>query len=39
MISAVRKSPDPIPAWLETEYCTSVAATLLARTEYFESIR
>jgi hypothetical protein len=36
MISAVRKSADRIPAWLETQYCASVAATLLARNEYFE---
>jgi hypothetical protein len=27
---------DRISSWLETEYCASVAATLLARTEYFE---
>ena len=26
---------DPV-AWLETQYCASVAATLLARNEYFE---
>lgn len=25
-----------IPTWLENQYCASVAATLLARTEYFE---
>ena len=23
-------------SWLESEYCASVAATMLARTEYFE---
>ncbi len=27
---------DRISSWLENEYCASVAATLLARTEYFE---
>jgi hypothetical protein len=27
---------ERISAWLETQYCASVAATLLARTEYFE---
>jgi hypothetical protein len=27
---------DRISSWLETQYCASVAATLLARTEYFE---
>ncbi|HKT71522.1 MAG TPA: hypothetical protein VJQ47_01420 [Steroidobacteraceae bacterium] len=27
---------DPISSWLEREYCASVAATLMARTEYFE---
>ena len=36
MMTAARKPPDRIPAWLETQYCASVAATLLARTEYFE---
>ena len=25
-----------VPSWLETRYCASVAAALLARTEYFE---
>jgi len=25
-----------ISTWLENQYCASVAATLLARTEYFE---
>jgi hypothetical protein len=25
-----------VSSWLETEYCASVAATLLARAEYFE---
>jgi len=27
---------DRISSWLETHYCASVAATLLARNEYFE---
>jgi hypothetical protein len=27
---------DRMSSWLETQYCASVAATLLARTEYFE---
>jgi hypothetical protein len=27
---------DGISSWLEREYCASVAATLLARNEYFE---
>ena len=36
MMTATRKMADPTPAWLETQYCASVAATLLARTEYFE---
>lgn len=34
-MSAIRKA-DRISNWLETQYCASVAATLLARTEYFE---
>jgi len=25
-----------VSTWIETQYCASVAATLLARTEYFE---
>jgi hypothetical protein len=36
MMSATRKPADRISTWLETQYCASVAATLLARTEYFE---
>jgi hypothetical protein len=36
MMTATRTPDDRIPAWLETEYCASVAATLLARNEYFE---
>jgi hypothetical protein len=27
---------ERLSTWLENEYCASVAATLLARTEYFE---
>jgi hypothetical protein len=27
---------DRMSSWLETQYCASVAATLLARNEYFE---
>ncbi len=27
---------EKLSTWLENEYCASVAATLLARTEYFE---
>lgn len=27
---------ERISAWIETEYCASVAATLQARAEYFE---
>jgi len=26
----------PVGAWIETQYCASVAATLMARAEYFE---
>ncbi len=35
MMSATRNT-DRISNWLETQYCASVAATLMARTEYFE---
>jgi hypothetical protein len=31
-----RTTTDKEAAWIETQYCASVAATLLARTEYFE---
>jgi len=27
---------ESLSTWLENQYCASVAATLLARTEYFE---
>jgi hypothetical protein len=36
MMNVTHKPADPIPSWLETQYCASVAATLLARNEYFE---
>jgi hypothetical protein len=35
-MSAIHTASDRIASWLESEYCASVAATLLARTEYFE---
>lgn len=31
-----RKPAERITSWLETQYCASVAATMLARNEYFE---
>ena len=36
MMSAICNADEQTPSWLETQYCASVAATLLARTEYFE---
>jgi hypothetical protein len=33
---SVNGTADGISSWLETQYCASVAATLLARNEYFE---
>jgi hypothetical protein len=36
MMSATPKAADRISSWVETQYCASVAATLLARKEYFE---
>jgi len=36
MMNVSRKPADGISSWLETQYCASVAATLLARNEYFE---
>lgn len=30
------KTADRLSAWIETQYCASVAATLQARAEYFE---
>ena len=35
-MSASNVRQDKISSWLESEYCASVAATLMARTEYFE---
>jgi hypothetical protein len=35
-MTAIHTAPDRFASWLESEYCASVAATLLARTEYFE---
>jgi len=31
-----RKPAERTTSWLETQYCASVAATMLARNEYFE---
>ena len=36
MMSPAHAPVDGMSSWLETQYCASVAATLLARTEYFE---
>jgi hypothetical protein len=37
MISATRKpAVDRMSSWIETQYCASVAAALMARNEYFE---
>ena len=30
------QTTDRVSAWIETQYCASVAATLQARAEYFE---
>lgn len=30
------KTADRVTAWIENQYCASVAATLQARAEYFE---
>lgn len=35
-MTATHTASDRFASWIETEYCASVAATLLARTEYFE---
>lgn len=35
-MATTHTSSDRFASWIETEYCASVAATLLARTEYFE---
>ncbi len=36
MMTGTYKKPDRMSSWVETQYCASVAATLLARKEYFE---
>jgi hypothetical protein len=36
MMSVTRKPAEGTSSWLENQYCASVAATLLARIEYFE---
>jgi hypothetical protein len=36
MTNPAHTPADRMSAWLETQYCASVAAALLARTEYFE---
>jgi hypothetical protein len=35
-MTAIHTASDRFTSWLESEYCASVAATLLARNEYFE---
>jgi hypothetical protein len=35
-MKAMSSARDKISFWLENQYCASVAATLLARNEYFE---
>jgi hypothetical protein len=35
-MKTMSSTADPVSAWIETQYCASVAATLLARAEYFE---
>ena len=36
MTTASHSAADGIASWLESEYCASVAHTLLARNQYFE---
>ena len=36
MMTAIHTASDRLASWLESEYCASVAATMLARNEYFE---
>jgi hypothetical protein len=36
MMSSTHTAPDRIDSLIESEYCAAVAATLLARTEFFE---
>jgi hypothetical protein len=35
-MKAISSAADKVSSWIETQYCASVAATLLARAEYFE---
>jgi hypothetical protein len=35
-MTATHMGSDRLTSWLESEYCAAVAATLLARNEYFE---
>ena len=35
-MTTTHAASDRFSSWLESEYCASLAATLLARTEYFE---
>jgi hypothetical protein len=35
-MTTTHAASDRFASWIESEYCASVAATLLARTEYFE---
>jgi hypothetical protein len=35
-MNTVHTTSSRLASWLESEYCASVAATMLARTEYFE---
>lgn len=35
-MTATHTRSDCLVSWLESEYCAAVAATLLARNEYFE---
>jgi hypothetical protein len=35
-MKASHTAADKVASWIEREYCASVAATLLARNEYFE---
>jgi hypothetical protein len=36
MMMSATPATDRMSSWVETQYCASVAATLLARKEYFE---
>jgi hypothetical protein len=35
-MTTLHTASNRLVSWLESEYCASVAATMLARTEYFE---